>query len=135
MRKYLLLLHVLILSFVFFLKPTIQSASGCFYDFDSLYKLQKEAFKQAIRINPDDADAHFELGIAHGEFGMYKEAVESLKQVLRIKPDSVAAHYYLGLAYAILNDRGSALEQYKILKILDSERANELNELFNKIYE
>jgi hypothetical protein len=37
----------------------------------------------------------------------------------------------LGAAYLLLNDRGSALEQYKILKGIDREMANEL---FNLIY-
>ena len=37
----------------------------------------------------------------------------------------------LGLVYLILNDRGAALNEYKILKDLDPEKANEL---FNLIY-
>ena len=40
-------------------------------------------------------------------------------------------HISLGLAYLGLNDRGSAVEQYKILKKLDTELANKL---FNAIY-
>ena len=55
----------------------------------------------------------------------------SFKQAIKINPDFADAHYNLGLAYLLLNDRGSALEQYKILKSLDSELANEL---FNLIY-
>jgi hypothetical protein len=41
------------------------------------------------------------------------------------------AHYNLGVAYINLKDRGSAMEQYKILKKLDTELANKL---FNNIY-
>jgi hypothetical protein len=41
------------------------------------------------------------------------------------------AHFLLGVAYLQLNDRGSALEQYKILKSLDSELAKKL---FDFIY-
>jgi len=44
MRNYLLI-HVLIMSFVFFLTPTLQAAS------DVEEKI--ESYKQAIRINPD----------------------------------------------------------------------------------
>ena len=88
MRKYVLL-HVLIISFVFFLTPTIQAASDWEID----------VYKQEIRINPDYADAH--------------------------------THTILGLAYVFLYDRDSALEQYKILKSLDSELANKL---YNMIY-
>ena len=56
----------------------------------------------------------------------------SFKQAIKINPDFADAHYNLGAAYLLLNDRGSALEQYKILKNFDSEKANEL---FNIIYE
>ena len=121
MRKYLLL-HVLIISFVFFLTPTIQAASDV--------EEEIESYKQAIRINPDYADAHANLGLAYGNLGMYKEAIEACKQAIRIKPDDAKAHFNLGLIY-VFNDRGSALEQYKILKNLDSELANKL---FNLIY-
>ncbi len=60
-----------------------------------------------------------------------EEAIEACKQAIRINPDNAEAHFALGAAYAFLNDRVSALEQYKILKSLDPERANKL---FNRIY-
>jgi tetratricopeptide (TPR) repeat protein len=60
-----------------------------------------------------------------------EEAIEFFKQAIRIKPDYVDAHNNLCLAYLGSNDRGSALEQYKILKKLDTELANKL---FNFIY-
>ena len=63
--------------------------------------------------------------------GMSKEAIESYKQAIRIDPDFALAHANLGLTYLLLNDRGSAMQQYKILKKLDTEMANEL---FNEIY-
>ncbi len=97
-----------------------------------MYKETIEAYKQVIRINPDDADAHAMLGVAYGETGMYKEAIDAFKQAIRINPDDVDAHFCLGLAYVYLNDRGSALKQYKILENLDTELANELLKLINK---
>ncbi len=89
MRKYLL--HVLIISFVFFLTPTIQAAS----DVEEAI----EEYKQAIRINPDDATAHTNLGVAYGSSGMYKEAIEACKQAIRINPDNAVAHSNLGFVY------------------------------------
>jgi Tfp pilus assembly protein PilF len=89
------------------------------------------SLKQAVRIDPDDAGAHFCLGIAYSESGMYKEAIDAFKQAIRINPDDAFAHSYLGSAYAFLNDKHSALEQYKILKSLDSKQANIL---FNFIH-
>ncbi len=99
-----------------------------------MHKEAVEAYKQAIRIKPDEAKVHYNLGVVYGkDLGMNREAIEAYKQAIRIKPDFAEVHYNLGLAYLILsNDRGSALEQYKILKDLDTELANKL---FNSIYE
>jgi len=62
---------------------------------------------------------------------MYEEAIESFKQAIKIDPEHTEANYNLGVAYINLKDRGSAMEQYKILKKLDTELANKL---FNNIY-
>ncbi len=47
-------------------------------------------------------------------------------------PDFALAHYNLGYTYVLSNDRDSALEQYKILKTLDSEQANDLFDYINE---
>ena len=60
------------------------------------------------------------------------EEIETYKQEVEKNPDDAEAHFNLGVAYLLLNDRGSALEQYEILKSLDSELANVL---FNLIGE
>jgi tetratricopeptide (TPR) repeat protein len=104
---------------------------GFIYDKLGMYKEAIEACKQAIRIKPDYADAHLNLSVTYGKLGMYKEAIEACKQAIRIKPDCAEAHLNLGVIYLILNDRGSALDEYKILKDLDLQLANEL---FNRIY-
>ena len=97
-----------------------------------MYKEEIESYKQAIRIDPDLAMAHFNLGNTHGKLGMYKEAIKSYKQAIRINPDDAEAHFFLGYTYYVyLNDRDSALVQYEILKSLDTEWANRL---FNEIY-
>ncbi len=62
----------------------------------------------------------------------YHDAFEQCNKVLEYDPNNSSAHYNLGIAYISLNDKVSALEQYKILKSLDPEKANEL---FNFIYE
>ncbi len=63
--------------------------------------------------------------------GMYKEAAKAFRQAIIINPDDAMAHSDLGYLYALLNDRDSALEQYKILKSLDPEH---VEELYNMIY-
>ncbi|HHT9129996.1 MAG TPA: hypothetical protein ACFYEC_03925 [Candidatus Brocadiaceae bacterium] len=45
---------------------------------------------------------------------------------MRVKPDDVDAYFRLGLVYLMLNDKGSALYEYKILKDLDKDLAAKL---------
>ena len=87
MRKYLL--HVLIISFVFLLAPTAHVAT---------YAGELEDAKEEVRNNPDDADAHFYLGLAYGELGKHKEAIEAYKQALRLDPDNAHRYIHLGVA-------------------------------------
>jgi len=95
------------------------------------YYEASEAYKQAIRIKPDDAEAHYNLGAAYVSLGRYYEASEAYKQAIRLKPDWADAHYCLGLTYWLLEGRDSALQEYRILKDLDEDLANQL---FNLIY-
>jgi len=68
------------------------------------------------------------------EIDKLKAVIASANKInrARIDPDNANAHYNLGLAYFSLNDRDSALEQYKILKTLDTEMANELLKVINE---
>jgi tetratricopeptide (TPR) repeat protein len=61
-----------------------------------------------------------------------EEAVGSYKQAIRLKSSLAEAHLNLGMAYLRLGDKGSAIDEYKILKELDKGLANRL---FNLIYE
>jgi tetratricopeptide (TPR) repeat protein len=90
-----------------------------------------KAYKQAIRIEPDLAEAHDNLGNIYGKLGRYQDAAEAFKRAIRIKPDFADARYNLGVTYFLTGDKGSALEEYEILKTLDAEQANKL---FNLIY-
>lgn len=105
--------------------------SGLILSLD-LYKEGIEAMKQAIRINPDNAEYHYALGLSYLNIRDYDKSAESFRQAIRLKPDYIDAHYALGLYYLALGDKGSTLEEYKILKTLNLQKANEL---FNAIYE
>jgi tetratricopeptide (TPR) repeat protein len=52
-----------------------------------MHKEAIEACKQAIRVNPDYAEAHFNLGVVYTDLGMHKEAIEVFKQAISINHD------------------------------------------------
>lgn len=108
-----------------------------FYD-KGIKELQQERwstalsfFQQATAKNPRFADAWFQVGYCCGNLGRWQESIKAFKQAIILKPDLAAAHYGLGVVYLAIGDKGSALDEYKILKTSDAERANKL---FNLIY-
>ena len=110
-------------------KAMIYRVIGFCYSELGNYSKAIEASKQAIRIDPDDAINYFSLGQAYGNLGNYIKAIESLKQAIRINPDYINVHFLLGLTFAKIGDRNLALNEYKILKELDIDKANELFDL------
>ena len=90
-----------------------------------------ETLQQTIRLKPNDADAHYNLGVAYGELSRYQEAIEVYRQAVRIKPDYAEAHVNLGAAYIKLGDQESARQQYEILKTLNKELAAKLFDIRN----
>jgi len=87
------------------------------------YSKAIEAYKQTIRINPDDAIAHCNLGFAYDQLGFHEEAREAYIQAIRIYPDYAEAHYYLGLDYVIFGFRIFAIEAYKQAVRIDPDYA------------
>jgi len=100
-----------------------------------LYKEAIEARKQVIRIDPNDPFDYYNLGEYYDHLGLYKDAIEAYKQAIHIEPNLAVCAIFrinLGLSYFQIGDMGSALNEYKILKELDINLANEL---FDLIYE
>jgi len=54
------------------------------------------AIEKAAKLLPDDAETHYNLGIALKTLGRFDEAVTSFRRALMIKPDYFKAHCNLG---------------------------------------
>jgi len=105
---------------------------GFCYDRLGAYTKAIEAYKQALRIDPDNVDVYYEMAHAYVNLGRYKDAIEVYKQAIRIDPDYIQAHFLLGFTYLMVGDRNSALNEYKILNELDIDLANKLFDLIYK---
>jgi Flp pilus assembly protein TadD len=78
------------------------------------------AFQEALKLDPDLAEAHFRLGLSYEALGKqeeaeaeYKKAVESYKKYLAEHEDDAEAHYDLGQTYAGLGQYSDAIREYR----------------------
>ena len=78
------------------------------------------AFQQAVKLDPDLAEAHFRLGLGYEALAkqedaesQYKKAVEAYKKHLEADPDDAEAHYNLGQTYANLGNYSEAIRSYR----------------------
>jgi tetratricopeptide (TPR) repeat protein len=107
------------------LKANVYCAIGFCYSIEfGLYNKAIESFKQAIRIDPDNAGAYTFLGIQYVELGRYKEAIEPLKQAIRLSNYYIISAYdNLGFAYYELGRYKDAIESSKQSIRIDPDHA------------
>lgn len=79
-----------------------------------------EAFQQALKLDPNLAEAHFRLGLGYEALdkaeeaeAAYKNAVETYKSYLENNPEDAEAHYNLGQTYAALHLYSEAVKAYR----------------------
>ncbi|HUJ71224.1 MAG TPA: tetratricopeptide repeat protein, partial [Verrucomicrobiae bacterium] len=72
-----------------------------------------QVFEKALRVEPDFADGHYNLGIALLQAGQVPEAIREYEYALRLKPDYADAHVNLGTALAKLGRTEDAFRHYK----------------------
>ncbi len=78
------------------------------------------AFLEAVRLDPDLAEAHFRLALGYESLGKgeeaeaeYKKAVAAYKKYLADNEDDAEAHYNLGQTYAGLSQYSEAIREYR----------------------
>ena len=71
------------------------------------------AYQEAIRLKPDYAEAHYNLGVAYGELGRYQEEIAAYQEAIRLKPDYADAHCNLGVAYGALSRYQEEIAAYQ----------------------
>jgi len=82
------------------------------------YEEATKEYRKALEIDPNSADAYYNLGIVLLELGRYPEAKKEFKKMIEIDPNNILKHDRLGTLYEQLLYDGDAEEEFrKILKI------------------
>ena len=63
----------------------------------------ERALQKAIRLYPQNAEAHYILGVLQKERGRFEEAERALQKAIRLNLQNAEAHYNLGVS---LKERG-----------------------------
>lgn len=77
------------------------------------YQEAVEAYRRAIKLKSDHAEAHFRLGDAYFQLKKYDQAIEAYKKAVRYDPKLSTAFNNLGTAFTKIGDPNKAVEAYR----------------------
>ena len=83
------------------------------------YEEAVNAYKEAIKLKEDYADAHHNLGDAYFQLNQFKEAIDAYKKAIRYQPNLPTAYNNMGTAYYKLGEHKKAIAAYKASIRLD----------------
>ncbi len=69
--------------------------------------------QEAVRIDPNDAPAHSNLGLAYQHDGRHEDAVRELREAARLDPQLAAAHSNLAISLGALGRSDEAAAEYR----------------------
>ena len=73
-----------------------------------------DEFRETIRLQPDHAAAHSEVGAILCDFKQdYDAAIAEFREAIRLKPDDPIAHYGLGNVFSHRGNPEDALVEYR----------------------
>ena len=88
------------------------------------YERAVEAFDEAIRLDPRDAEAYYLRGSAYSYLGRFKRALEDGSAAILLDPTDASSHNERGAGHLNEGRYRRALEEYEEAIRLDPERAS-----------
>ena len=88
---------------------------------DATYSLSVvEAKEYLVRLTPEVAKVHDDLGVAYTQEGKYYQAIAAHKKAIEMDGAYAPAYTHLGIAYSVSGDRDKAIKSHKQALVLDS---------------
>jgi len=82
------------------------------------YRAAVANLNEALRLNPNFAEAHYELGLIALAQGKVEQGIGALEKAVSLDPQLAAAHYRLGLAYQRTGNSARAKEELNRFRAL-----------------
>jgi tetratricopeptide (TPR) repeat protein len=79
--------------------------------------------EEAIRINPNCAEAHRSLGQSHMKKGDWGSAMKESQEALRIDPHDAEAHRLLGNSYQLKGDGDATMKEFQEALVIEPHDA------------
>ena len=107
---------------------------GNAYAKERQYDKAVDAFRLAIKLNPNLAAAYFGLGTTYANMGRVSDALEPMKSAARLDPNNSLAHLNLGRLLASLRHPDEAMTELNEAKRLSPNDPNIHNEIGNVLH-
>jgi tetratricopeptide (TPR) repeat protein len=79
----------------------------------AVFGVELKDAQEKVRLYPNYAEAHYNLGLAYADLDLHFIAISSYKEAIRIKPDYAHVHYDLGVTYEKVEQYQAAIVSYK----------------------
>lgn len=96
-------------------------ALGEIYYLENNFEMAIQKYKKALKINPKNAEVHFNLGLAQLKFGRLSLALDAFTKSTIYEKENGKYHYYLGQVYEKILNIDEAIKNYKITRKFNPE--------------
>lgn len=86
------------------------------------YKTALPLYRQAVKLQPQNSDAHAGLGWVLFSLGQQKVGLLEAEKAIRLDQQNPLAHHHLGTIYWMLNRPADAAAQFRIEYAIDPKR-------------
>ena len=84
------------------------------------------SFNEAIKINPQDAETHYNRGLSYLSLENYHQAILDFNEAIKINPELADAYFNRGISLANVGEKEKAFDDVTTSAKLGHKKAQEI---------